>query len=110
MAPALPISHAISSGVWLPSRVVAFTLAPAATSIRIKSTSPCRAAQCSAVMPSPCAAFTSSPLVRSARTAARSPAIAASATRLPSVPAWSRADSASAKIVVKRREGMVLKF
>src|SRR5215469_1368240 len=77
-----PFLQAIIRGVIAPTRVAAFTFAPAARSILVISASSLYAAQCSAVVPSPWAALTSAFCSIRERTASLLPCMAASASLL----------------------------
>jgi hypothetical protein len=93
------LTLASHSGV-APSRLAAFTLAPARSSMSASSLSPLYAAQCSAVAPSACGAFTLARCASNVRTAALSPRIAASATSCGPAALKALSDSASAITVL----------
>src|SRR5262249_31634082 len=78
---AYPLVQAMNSGVMAPSRVAAFTSAPAARSDFTRSRSSCIAAQCKAVEPSPWGALTSTFCFTRERTSSWFPCIAASESR-----------------------------
>src|SRR5258708_2487999 len=97
---AFPLVQAMNSGVMAPSRVAAFTFAPAASKVFTISRSSLYAAQCSAVAPSPWAAFTSAFCFSRERTASLSFCMTASASRVSPVAAKSSAAIQSPPIML----------